>query len=141
MQCSPDEESIGEAEFGDILYGVAQGWNEGNAGMAAYYFADDAVYEEPPKKQLYKGKKEIFKFFGGEKGFDKPMKMEWHNIAFNAEQQTGFGEYTFAMNNQYHGVVVIKLREGKIALWREYQYKSETGWREFADESFFETVK
>lgn len=138
---SAENESIGEDEFAAVLSGVAKGWNEGNAGMAAQYFADDAVYEEPPKKQLYKGKKEIFEFFGGDKGFDKPMKMKWHNIAFNDRQQTGFGEYTFAMKNQYHGIVVVHLKSGKIARWREYQYMSEAGWEDFARESLFETVR
>jgi hypothetical protein len=126
-----------EEDFMRVAEGIAKGWNEGNAGLAAGYFADHAVYEEPPKKQFYKGQKSIYEFFGGEKGPDKPMHMKWHNLAFNREQQLGFGEYTFAMNNQYHGVVIMKFEGGKIVKWREYQYKSELDWKTFAGESGF----
>jgi hypothetical protein len=127
-------QGIDDAEFIRITAGIAKAWNEGNAALAAGYFSADAVYEEPPKKQFYKGRKNIYEFFGGDKGFDKPMRMIWHNLAFNSAQQTGFGEYTFAMNNQYHGIVVMKFKEGKIVKWREYQYKSDLDWKTFAGE-------
>lgn len=108
--------------------------------MAADVFATNAVYEEPPKKQFYKGKQHLFEFFGGEKGFDRPMKMIWHNIAFDEETQVGFGEYTFSLNKQYHGIVAIKIENGKIISWREYQYQSELDWKTFAGEGEFENV-
>jgi hypothetical protein len=128
---------IDEEEFIRIAADIAKGWNEGNAALAARHFSNDAVYEEPPKKQFYRGQKSIYEFFGGEKGFDKPMRMKWHNLAFNSAQQCGFGEYTFAMNNQYHGIVVMKFEEGRIVKWREYQYKSDLDWKTFAGESGF----
>jgi len=142
MECSSGNvEVIDEKYFIEVTTNIAKGWNEGNAEFAAQYFSDSAVYEEPPGKQLYKGRKEIFEFFGGDHGFDKPMKMEWHNLAFNEEKQIGFGEYTFSMNNQYHGIVIMKFENGKIVKWREYQYKSNLSWDEFADESKFKTVE
>lgn len=125
---------ISKDEFNEILTQIAKGWNDGNARIAADVFAADAVYEEPPKKQYYRGQAAIFEFFGGEKGFDRPMKMTWHHVAFNQEAQIGFGEYTFAMNKQYHGIVVIKVENGKIALWREYQYESSLDWNTFSGE-------
>jgi hypothetical protein len=140
-KCSSDNKTINQEDFSRIVTDIAKGWNEGNASLAAQYFDEHAIYEEPPKNQIYKGRKEIFEFFGGEEGFETPMKMKWHNLAFNEENQVGFGEYTFAMNNQYHGVVVIKFENGKIAKWREYQYKSALRWEEFSKESLFETVK
>jgi hypothetical protein len=142
MTCSSENvEMVNEKDFTEIVTNIAKGWNEGNAEFAAQYFADSAVYEEPPGNQLYKGRKEIFEFFGGERGFNKPMKMEWHNLAFNEEKQIGFGEYTFAMNNQYHGIVIMKFENGEIAKWREYQYKSNLSWDDFAEESRFNTVE
>ncbi len=142
MNCSSGNvEVIDEKYFTEVVTNIAKGWNEGNAAFAAQYFADSAVYEEPPGKQLYKGRKEIFEFFGGESGFDKSMKMEWHNLAFNEKKQIGFGEYTFALNNQYHGIVIMKFENGKIVKWREYQDKSNLSWDEFADESKFKTVE
>lgn len=142
VQCSPSTEGIiNEKNFTEIIKNIAKGWNEGNAAFAAQYFADSAVYEEPPKNQLYKGKKEIFEFFGGERGFDKSMNMEWHNVAFNEKEQIGFGEYTFAMNSQYHGIVIMKFENGKIVKWREYQYKSNLSWDDFAEESKFKSME
>jgi hypothetical protein len=88
IKCSSETaEMISEKRFTEIATNIGKGWNEGNATFAAQYFADSAVYEEPPKNQLYKGRKEIFEFFGGEGGFDKPMKMEWHNLAFNEKNK------------------------------------------------------
>lgn len=141
-QCSSDSnETINQKDFISIAANIAKGWNEGNASLAAQYFDEHAVYEEPPGNQIYKGKKEIFEFFGGVDGFEIPMKMKWHNLAFNEENQIGFGEYTFAMNNQYHGIVVMKFENGKIVKWREYQYKSSLSWEDFSKESLFKTVK
>lgn len=98
-------DSISAERFVVVLKEISDGWQQGNAKRAADVFADDAIYEEPPRKQYYKSKAAIFEFFGGKKGFDRPMKMKWHNIAFNEKAQIGFGEYTFSMNKQYHGIV------------------------------------
>ena len=35
---------------------IADGWNEGNAPQAADCFSEDAIYVEPPEKQLYHGR-------------------------------------------------------------------------------------
>ena len=135
--CSCQERNsqrISSDEFTDILTQISTGWNEGNARMAADVFAGDAVYEEPPRKQYYRGQPAIFEFFGGEKGFDRPMKMTWHHVAFDEDTQIGFGEYTFAMNKQYHGIVIIMIKNKKIARWREYQYESSLDWSVFSGE-------
>jgi hypothetical protein len=47
------------------------------------------------------------------------------------------GEYTFQMRGRYHGVVVVKLRAGKISHWREYQYPSKLDFQQFAGKSLF----
>jgi hypothetical protein len=116
---------------------VADGWNEGDARKAADCFDEDAVYLEPPEKQLYHGRAELYEFFGGDTGTDVPMKMTWHHLAFNEEEQVGFGEYTFQMNNRYHGIVVVKIEAGLIKSWREYQYRSELIWEEFTSQNRF----
>lgn len=127
-------------QFVEAVHTISIGWNQGNARMAADVFAEDAVYEEPPKKQFYKGRAQLFEFFGGAKGPERPMHMTWHNLAFNEAAQVGFGEYTFAMNNQYHGIVVMQFENGKIVRWREYQYRSPQDWKAFAGDSGFETA-
>jgi hypothetical protein len=68
-------------------------------------------------------------FFGGDD--PPPMSMSWHTIVFDEGVQTGAGEYTFTGTRTYHGVAVIKLREGRISNWREYQHASDLDWEAF----------
>ena len=124
-------------QFQELMHTVAAGWNEGNARKASDCFSEDAIYVEPPEKQLYHGRAELYEFFGGDTGADIPMKMTWHHLAFNEEEQVGFGEYTFQMHGRYHGIVVVKLEAGLIKHWREYQYRSELGWEEFTSQNPF----
>jgi ketosteroid isomerase-like protein len=124
-------------QFKNLMRTVAAGWNEGDAKKAADCYTEDAIYTEPPDRQVYVGRQALYEFFGGDKKPDPPMKMTWHHLAFDEESQTGFGEYTFQMNNRYHGIVVVKIRGGKISNWREYQYKSDLEWREFVKKNNF----
>jgi hypothetical protein len=126
-----------DGEFFTIMRTVSDGWNEGNASKAADCFTDDAVYMEPPDRQLYAGRKAIYAFFGGPKQPEPPMQMKWHHLAFNAQEQVGYGEYTFKGNHQYHGIVTVVIKAGKIFRWREYQYQSDTAWDNFVGSSRF----
>lgn len=125
-----------QREFETLMNTVASGWNEGDARKAADCYAEDAIYIEPPDKQLYRGREALYEFFRGVKPAP-PTRMVWHHLSFNAESQVGFGEYTFHGNSRYHGIVVVKLRDGKISRWREYQYKSDRPWEDFVGESRF----
>lgn len=124
-------------EFKKLINTIAEGWNEGNARKSADCFSEDAIYIEPPDKQVYHGRDELFEFFGGENGTDIPMHMTWHHLAFNEEEQVGFGEYSFRMHGNYHGIVTVKVEEGLIKFWREYQYKTDLSWEEFAKLNLF----
>lgn len=118
--------------FRQLLETLATGWNTNDASLAASVFAEDAVYVEPPDKQLYVGKEAIYEFFGGENGRDDWMRMQWHNVAFNEVEQVGSGEFTFSWDGgQVHGMVSVTVRRGKIELWREYFYDSDLNWDEF----------
>ena len=68
------------------MQATADGWNNGNARKSAECFSEDAIYVEPPNKQLYHGREELYEFFGGDKGTDIPMKMIGHHLAFNEEK-------------------------------------------------------
>ena len=125
------------SEFEHLMRTIADGWNEGNAGKAANCFSTDAIYVEPPEKQLYHGRAELYEFFGGDAGTDIPMHMTWHHLAFNETAQVGFGEYTFEMHGRYHGTVVVKVESGSIKHWREYQYQSELTWDKFVSQNPF----
>jgi len=135
MTRSPEKISTGE--FNQLMQIVADGWNEGEARKAADCFSEDAVYVEPPEKQLYRSRAELYDFFGGNHGTDLPMKMTWHHLAFNQEDQIGFGEYTFEMHGRYHGIVVVKIEGGLIKHWREYQYRTRLNWEDFISHNPF----
>jgi hypothetical protein len=84
-----------------------------------------------------KSRAALFEFFGGDKKPEPPMRMTWHHVGFNAGEQIGFGEYTFQMNRRYHGVVVVRVRGGRISNWREYQYESALSWEDFTAKNPF----
>jgi hypothetical protein len=62
---------------------------------------------------------------GEEKGRELPMHMTWHHLVFDPIQQIGAGEYTFQHREQTYGVVIVKLSNGLILNWREYEVESE----------------
>jgi ketosteroid isomerase-like protein len=130
-------ERITTAQFKSLMQRVADGWNEGNAKKAADCYTEDALYTEPPDKQVYSGRKALYDFFGGDAKPESPMKMTWHHLAFDEASQIGFGEYTFQMNNRYHGIVIVKIGGGKITNWREYQSRSDLEWKEFVERNDF----
>jgi len=80
----------------------------------------------------------IQKFFHGDDLTQAPAKMfmAWHHIAFDPETQRGYGEYTFrstpTSGRYYHGIVSVQLKRGLIHRWREYQYRTEVPYAEFA---------
>ncbi|MDQ3783904.1 MAG: nuclear transport factor 2 family protein [Actinomycetota bacterium] len=119
--------------FRGLLDTVAEGWNAGDAAMAAACFTEDAVYVEPPDRQRYDGRPHLAEFFGG----CDDMSMRWHLTAFSEEDQAGFGEYTFSLIGRVtkHGIVVVEIERQLIASWREYQYDSELSFEEFAGDS------
>jgi hypothetical protein len=118
----------GEA-FRRLLATIAEAWNEGDTATALACFTDDARYTEPPDTQHYEGRDALFVFFGGDD--PPPMSMAWHTIVFDEELQMGAAEYTYSGTNTYHGVVVIRLRGGLVANWREYQQRSDLDWEAF----------
>ncbi|HMJ53846.1 MAG TPA: nuclear transport factor 2 family protein [Polyangiaceae bacterium] len=123
--------------FAALMGRIATGWNTGDAASAADCFAEDAVYMEPPDRQRYEGRGALFEFFGGHQRPPPKMSMTFHHLAFDAPTQTGFGEYTFEGSRRYHGIVVVKLRNGKVSRWREYQQMSPLPWEAFAGPSLF----
>ena len=117
-------------EFRQLLRTVADGWNVGDARMAASCFTEDAVYVEPPDRQRYVGRQRLADFFGRGAEFS----MTWHRIAFDEEEQAGFGEYTLRVIGEFtlHGIAAVEVEDGLISGWREYQYRSELPFEKFA---------
>lgn len=126
-----------QKSFEKLMETLAQAWNGGNARKAADCFTKDAIYTEPPDKQIYRGREALFKFFGGNAGRPGAMKMTWHHLAFNARTQVGAGEFSFTYGTTAHGVAVVKLQDGKISRWREYWYESKLPWEKFTRKNHF----
>jgi ketosteroid isomerase-like protein len=120
--------------FVTLMRTIADAWNDGDTNRALSCFADDAVYMEPPDEQRYEGHDELFAFFGGDD--PPPMSMAWHHLAVDGD--VGVGEYTYRGNRQYHGLVIVQLRDGLIARWREYQRESPLPWEDFVGPSRFD---
>jgi SnoaL-like domain len=128
-------ERLTAAAFRRLLDRIAAGWNEGDARRPADCFTADAVYLEPPDRQVYRGREELYRFFGGTA--PPPMEMRWHHVVFDAGEQVGAAEYTFQGSRRYHGLVIVKVEDGKVARWREYQYASDLDWEAFVGASRF----
>ncbi len=126
-----------KAEFETIMQALANAWNQGDAQAAAELFSEDAVYSQPPDKQLYQGRDKLYQFFGGANGRPSAMSMTWHHLAYNEDTQIGLGEFSFTYGSTAHGVAVVKIEEGKITNWREYWVDSDRSWKEFVRENDF----
>lgn len=123
--------SFDERDFRALVERLSEAWGRGDARAAADCFTEDAVYVEPPRKQVYLGRAALFKFFGGESGRPGRMSMTWRTLFFDPAGQRGAGEFTFAYGSQVHGVAIIDVRAGRIAQWREYWYESSLPFDEF----------
>jgi hypothetical protein len=43
-------------------------------------------------------------------------------------EQTGAAEYTYTGAYTYHGLAMIRVRDGLVSVWREYQHISTLPW-------------
>lgn len=118
------------SQFDELMQTIASGWNTKNPKIAVACFTNDAIYIEPPNKQLIRGHEELYQYFGGDLGVE--MKLTWQNLFFNEEKQSGAGEYTFEMNGIiHHGVALVDMEDGKIKMWREYDVPGNLSYEEF----------
>lgn len=130
VQC-PDK-GLNDQQFAALLQQVAEGWNTNDAAQAASAFHPEAVYSEPPDRQLYQSRDALYAFFGGEEGRSSWMRMTWHHVSFDEATQIGSGEFTFAWpGGKAHGMTSIRVRECLIGNWREYFRESDLEWDAF----------
>ncbi len=117
------------SDFKKLMQTVADGWNRHDPKRSVDCFTEDAIYMEPPDKQLIFGKDSLFKYFDS----PKQMKLVWHQLMFDEDKQIGAGEFTFTMEDRRgnHGVVVVELKDGRINFWREYYTISDLDFKEF----------
>lgn len=137
LPTSRDPNAFSATDFKKLLQTLADGWNQGNARKSADCFARDAVYTVASLGLVKNGREALYEYFGGDKGIGHPVVMTWHYVVFDRDLQLGAGEFTFEMNGRGHGIVLVKLREGKISNWREYFTKSDLDWAAFEGDNKF----
>jgi ketosteroid isomerase-like protein len=118
-------------EFYRLMEHLARAWSQQDTDAALACFTADAVYLEPPDIQLYQGHAQLRPYFAA---LQPGTFMRFHHLWFDESQQVGAGEYSFGSASQVtadHGVVVVEVRDGKIAVWREYQRKGPSVFQDF----------
>lgn len=120
-----------------IMNEISAGWNQNNARRAASCFTEDALYSSVPNPRIRSGRNALYQWFGGDKGRPRPMRMEWHHLLFDPEQQIGVGEYTFKYEVQSHGMVIVRFKDRLVSNWREYEEESPKSWKEVIGDNDF----
>lgn len=118
-------------DFVGLMNKVAEGWKTKNTDLALSAFTEDAVYMEPPDRMYFRGHAELRRFFDA---VNPGSSMIWHRLWFDEKSGIGAGEYTFhngARKTAAHGVTVVHIRDGRIAVWREYQRRGAIDYKEF----------
>jgi len=65
------------------------------------------------------------------------MHMKWHHLLFDEQNQIGAGEYSFTYEVRTDGVGMVRVVNGKIANWREYEQESPLDWQQFVGPNQF----
>ncbi|SRR5581483_11295698 len=134
-QCVP-KTTLDAQDFRSVMETVADSWNRRDAKAAVSCFAEDAIYSGPPSPP-HRGRRALYEFFGGANGRELPMHMTWHHLIFDPVQQIGVGEYTFQYKIQTHGLVIVRMSNGLILNWREYEIESTLPWEQFMGDNRF----
>ena len=137
LKRSPAPGRLDQAGFQKLVGTLTDAWDSNNARQAADCFTDDAMLSSPPNPEIRKGRRELFEFFGGEKGRLKPVSILWHHLIFDPATQIGAGEFTFTYQVRTHGMVILRIVNGKIANWRQYEVESRMNWEEMVGENRF----
>ncbi len=111
---------LGPQEYHALMTKLAQAWSRQDTESALECFTSDAVYFEPPDVQFYHGQEQLRSYFGA---LTPGTFMVFHHLSFDESNQVGAGEFSFGLKGKSsadHGVVIVKVRDGKIASWCEY---------------------
>jgi ketosteroid isomerase-like protein len=122
---------VNTQEFRVRMEQLAAAWSHQDTEAALSCFTPDAVYTEPPDIQFYTGHEQLRPYFAA---LTPGTFMQFHQLWFDEATQRGAGEYSFGVTGKPtadHGIVVVALRDGLIARWREYQRKGPAAFEEF----------
>ncbi len=122
------------SEFRNLLHSLAEAWTRRDYATAADFFAEDVRYGDPTRYS-FNGRAELRAFFENDEGYDQ--RTVWHTIIFDEDQQLGAAEYTYEGTHRYHGNVLVKVADGRILRWREYQHVDPREREEFVSGTAF----
>lgn len=126
---------MNSAEFKQMLSALADAWARRDYAKAASFFAADILYGDPLRYSFH-GREQLRAFFEDDEGFEQ--KTVWHNVIFDEAQQLGAAEYTYEGTHRYHGTVLIRVKDGLITHWREYQHIDSRDWENFVGPTSWE---
>jgi len=133
----PEAGKVSSAGFEQVMNTLAAARSGGNVDKVAELFATDAVGSNLTTGQTYRGRAAAAKLLAGGKSAAQAATVQWHHLLFDEKEQIGSGEFTLAGNPRHHGVLMVKLENGKIAHWREYRIASSRSWERFIAENPF----
>jgi hypothetical protein len=115
--------------FVALLGTMAEGWNTGDVEKTAACFTEDVRYGDPTRYR-HESRDALRPFFEAP---PEGQSCVWHRIVFDEAEQIGAAEYTYVGSHQYHGLVLVTLRDGLVSAWREYQHVSQLPWERFVE--------
>lgn len=122
------------SEFRAFLDRLADAWTRRDYAAAAAAFAEDVRYGDPTR-YAHAGRAALRAFFEDDEG--REQRVAWHEVVFDPARQFGAVEYTYEGTYRYHGTVLVRLANGLVTHWREYQHVDDRAWEDFARETRF----
>ncbi|NLI75173.1 MAG: response regulator [Candidatus Riflebacteria bacterium] len=117
-------------EFDLLLQELAAGWEQRQYERIIRRFAPDVRYLDPLRYR-FADREALLRFFSDDAGADQAVT--FHRSLFDEAQQVGMVEYTYRGSHLYHGVAVVRIADGLIQEWREYQHVTDLPWEAFFD--------
>jgi ketosteroid isomerase-like protein len=115
--------AVTSSAFAALMQRLALAWGQQDTAAAVACFAPDAVYMQPPDVQFYAGHSQLAAYFGALK---PGTYLRYHHLWFDEARQAGCAEFSFGVEGRPkadHGTIVVDVRGGVIARWREYVQK------------------
>jgi hypothetical protein len=114
-------------QFEDLLGDLAAGWQHRRYSEIIDRFAPDVLYVDPLRYR-FTDREALLAFFSADAGADQ--EVGYHHVLFDEDRQVGMVEYTYRGSFIYHGVAVVKIVDGLIREWREFQHTTDQVLRE-----------